>query len=70
MRNFLSIKKRIFNQHESGFSLLEIIFNLTISSILLVIAVPKLEIPVRKSIDGIKNYSKAGFNSLRSSLDV
>ena len=70
MRNFLSIKKRIFNQHESGFSLLEIIFILTISSILLVIAVPKLEIPVRKSIDGIKNYSKAGLNSLRSSVDV
>ena len=70
MRNFLSIKKRIFNQHESGFSLVETIFVLTISSILLVIAVPKLEIPVRKSIDGIKNYSKAGFNSLRRSVDV
>ena len=70
MRNFLSIKKRIFNQHESGFSLVESIFVLTISSILLVIALPKLEIPVRKSIDGIRNYSKAGFNSLRSSIDV
>jgi len=70
MRNFLSIKKRIFTQHESGFSLVESIFALTISSILLVIAVPKLEITLKKSIDGIKNYSKAGFNSLRSSLDV
>ena len=70
MRNFLSIKKRIFNQHEYGFSLVETIFVLTISSILLVIAVPKLEITVRKSIDGIKNYSKAGFNSLKSSVDV
>ena len=70
MRNFLSIKKRIFNQHESGFSLVETIFVLTISSILLVIAVPKLEIPFRKSIEGIKNYSKTGFNSLRSSVDV
>ena len=70
MGNFLSIKKRIFNQNESGFSLLEIIFVLTISSILLVIVVPKLEIPVRKSIDGIKKYSKSGFNSLRSSVDV
>ena len=70
MKNFLSIKKRIFNQYESGFSLVEIIFVLAISSILLVIAVPKLEIPVRKSIDGIKNYSKAGLNSLRSSVDV
>ena len=70
MRNFLSIKKRLFNKHESGFSLVETIFVLTISSILLVIAVPKLEIPVRKSIDGIKNYSKAGLNSLRSSVDV
>ena len=70
MRNFLSIKKRIFNPHESGFSLVESIFVLIISSILLAIAVPKLEIPVRKSIDGIKNYSKAGFNSLRSSVDV
>ena len=70
MRNFLSIKKRIFNQHESGFSLVETIFVLTISSILLVIVVPKLEIPVRKSIDGIKKYSNAGFNSLRSSVDV
>ena len=55
MRNFLSIKKRIFNQNESGFSLVESIFVLTISRILLVIAVPKLEIPVRKSIDGIRN---------------
>ena len=70
MRNFLSIKKRIFNQNESGFSLVEIIFVLTISSILLVIAVPKLEIPVRKSIDGIKNYSKVGFDALRRSADV
>ena len=70
MRNYLSIKKRIFNPHESGFSLVEIIFVLTISSILLVIAVPKLEIPFRKSIEGIKNYSKTGFNSLRSSVDV
>ena len=70
MRNFLSIKKRIFNQYESGFSLVESIFVLTISSILLVIVLPKLEIPVRKSIDGIKNYSKAGFNSLRRSVDV
>ena len=70
MRNFLSIKKRLFNKHESGFSLVETIIVLTISSILLVIAVPKLEIPVRKSIDGIKNYSKAGLNSLRSSVDV
>ena len=70
MRNFLSIKKRLFNKHESGFSLVETIFVLTISSILLVIAVPKLEIPFRKSIEGIKNYSKTGFNSLRSSVDV
>jgi len=70
MRNFLSVRKRIFNQYESGFSLVEIIFVLTISSILLVIAVPKLEIPFRKSIEGIKNYSKTGFNSLRSSVDV
>ena len=70
MRNFLSIKKRIFNQYESAFSLLESIFVLTISSILLAIAIPILEIPYRKSIDGIKNYSKTGFNSLRSSLDL
>ena len=70
MRNYLSIKKRVFNQNESGFSLLEIIFVLTISGILLLIAFPKLEIPVRKSINGIKNYSKTGFNSLRSSVDV
>ena len=70
MRNFLFVRKRIFNQHESGFSLVESIFVLTISSILLVIAVPKLEIPIRKSIDGIKNYSKTGLNSLRSSVDV
>ena len=70
MRNYLSIKKRIFNRNESGFTLLESIFVLTISSILLVIAVPKLEIPVRKSIDGIKNYSKVGFDALRRSADV
>ena len=70
MRNLLSVRKRIFNQCESGFSLVESIFVLAISSILLVIAVPKLEIPVRKSIDEIKNYSKAGLNSLRSSVDV
>ena len=70
MRNYLSIKKRLFNRNESGFTLLESIFVLTISSILLVIAVPKLEIPVRKSIDGIKNYSKVGFDALRRSADV
>ena len=70
MSNYLSIKKRLFNRNESGFTLLESIFVLTISSILLVIAVPKLEIPVRKSINGIKNYSKVGFDTLRRSADV
>ena len=70
MKNYFSIKKRTIKQNESGFSLVESIFVLAISSALLVIAVPKLEIPVRKSIDGIKNYSKAGLNSLRSSVDV
>ena len=70
MRNYLSIKKRLFNQNESGFSLIEIIFVLAISSTLLVIAAPKLEIPVRKSIERIKNYSKVGFDSLRRSADV
>ena len=70
MSNYLSIKKRLFNRNESGFTLLESIFVLTISSILLVIAVPKLEIPVRKSIDGIKNYSKIGFDALRRSANV
>ena len=70
MRNFFSVRKRIFKKYESGFSLVGSIFVLTISSILLVIALPKLEIPLRKSIDGIRNYSKAGFNSLKSSLDV
>ena len=70
MTNYLSIQKRLFNRNESGFSLVESIFVLTISSILLVIAAPKLEIPVRKSIDRIKNYSKVGFDSLRRSADV
>ncbi len=70
MRNYLSIKKRLFNRGESGFTLLESIFVLTISSILFVIALPKLEIPIRKSIDGIKNYSKVGFDSLRRSADL
>ena len=70
MRNYLSIKKRLFNRNESGFTLLESILVLTISSILLVIAVPKLEIPVRKSIERIKNYSKVGFDALRKSADV
>ena len=63
MRNYLSIKKRIFNQYESGFSLVEIIFVLAISSILIVIAAPKLEVPIRISINGIKHYSKVGFDS-------
>ena len=70
MRNNLSIKKRLFNLDESGFSLVESIFVLAISSALLVIAAPKLEIPVRKTIEGIKNYSKVGFDSLRRSADV
>ena len=70
MTKFSFIKKIKFNRNESGFSFVESIFVLTISSILLVIAAPKLEIPVRKSIDGIKNYSKAGFDSLRRSADV
>ena len=69
MRNYFSIKK-LFNQNESGFSLIEIIFVLAISSTLLVIAAPKLEIPVRKSIERIKNYSKVGFDSLRRSANV
>ena len=70
MKNYLSIKKRLFNQNESGFTLVESIFVVTISSILLVIAAPKLEIPVRKSIVRIKNYSKVGFDSLRRSANV
>ena len=70
MRNFLSIKKRICNQHESGFSLAESVFVLAILSVLIVIAAPKLEIPIRKSIDEIKNYSKVGFESLRRSADI
>ena len=70
MTNYLSIQKSLFNRNESGFSLVESIFVLTISSILLVIAAPKLEIPVRKSIDRIKNYSKVGFDALRRSADV
>ena len=70
MRNNLFIKKILFNLDEYGFSLAESIFVLAISSALLVIAVPKLEIPVRKSINGIKNYSKVGFDTLRRSADV
>ena len=70
MRKYLSFKKRLFDRNESGFTLLESIFVLTISSIILVIALPKLEIPVKKSIEGIKNYSKVGFDSLRRSADV
>ena len=70
MKNYFSIKQRIIKQNESGFSIVESIFVLAISSALLVIAVPKLEIPVRKSIEEIKNYSKVGFDSLRRSVDV
>ena len=54
MRNYFSIKKKIFNQNESGFSLIEIIFVLAISSTLLVIAAPKLEIPVENRLRGLK----------------
>ena len=70
MRDYLSIKKRLFNRNKSGFTLLESIFVLTISSLILLIAVPNLEIPIRKTINGIKNYSKAGFDSLIRSADV
>ena len=70
MRNYLSPKKRLFNLNEYGFSFIESIFVLAISSVLLVIAAPKLEIPVRKSIDRVKNYSKVGLDSLRRSVDV
>ena len=70
MKNYFSIKNRIIKQNESGFSLVESIFVLAISSALLVIAAPKLEIPVRKSIEEIKKYSKVGFDSLRRSADV
>jgi len=70
MKNYFSIEKKIIKQTESGFSLVESIFVLVISSALLVIAAPKLEIPVRKSIEEIKNYSKVGFDSLRRSADV
>ena len=70
MKNYFSIKKRINKQNESGFSLVESIFVLAISSALLVIVAPKLEIPIKKSIEEIKNYSKVGFDSLRRSADV
>ena len=70
MRKYLFIKKRLFKLNESGFSFVESIFVIMISSILLLIALSILEIPFRKSIDGIKNYSKVSFDSLRSSVDV
>ena len=70
MRKYLFIKKRLFKLNESGFSFVESIFVITISSFLLLIALSILEIPFRKSIDGIKNYSKVSFDSLRSSVDV
>ena len=57
-------------RNKSAFTFVESIFVIAISSILLLIALPILEIPVRKSIDGIKNYSKFGLDSLRSSADV
>ena len=70
MRNYLPLKKRLSNKNQLGFSLVEIIFVLTISSLILLIALPILEIPVGKSINRIKNYSKIGFDSLRDSADV
>ena len=69
MKLYFYLKKTILRR-ESGFSFLESIFVLVISSILLLIAIPKLEIPVRNMIDKIKLYSKLGTNSLRKSLDV
>ena len=70
MRNYLFIKKRFFKRNKSAFTMVESIFVIAISSILLLITLPILEIPVRKSINGIKIYSKVGFDSLRSSADV
>lgn len=59
-------KKRDFSNN-FGFSLAEIIVVLMIISILTVIAIPKLEIPVKKSLKTIKNYSQIGLNSLKNS---
>ena len=70
MKYNLSLKKKSLLLEEFGFSLLESIFVLLISSIILSIAIPKLELPIRNSIDRIKLYSKLGFNSLRNSMNV
>ena len=61
------IRKKGFLQNNSGFSLIETIFVLMIISILAVIAIPKLEVPVRTSLKTIKNYSEIGLNSLKNS---
>ena len=63
---FLKRKSRFFD--EFGFSFVESIFVFLISSIIILIAIPKLEIPVRNSIDTINLYSKLGLNSFRKSM--
>ena len=57
-------KKRDFSNN-FGFSLAEIIVVLMLISILTVIAIPKLEITVKKSFKNLKNYSQIGLNSLK-----
>lgn len=59
-------KKRSFS-NSLGFSLLETIYVLVVISILTVILIPKLEISLKKSFKGLKNYSQNGFNSLKNS---
>ena len=70
MKFYLSLKRKSLFREEFGFSFVESIFVLLISSIILLIAIPKLEIPARNAIDSIKLYSKLGFNSLRKSMNV
>ena len=50
-----------------GYTLVETILVLTISSILMLIVIPKLEVPVKKSFKTIKTYSQNGFSSLKNS---
>ena len=70
MKFYSYLKRKSLSMGDFGFSFVESIFVLLISSIIISLAIPKLEIPVRNTIDSIKLYSKLSLNSFRKSMNV
>ena len=61
---------KIYHLDNYGFTLVESIFVLMLMGILAMIAIPKLEIPIKNSIQTINKYSKSGLDSGRRSVPI